>query len=95
MCLNNKGISDFLSIHQLGEYGYRVTNEMQGEWRVHTPLIILTMFNRDTGLCNHMPYINMQKNQAAVAMAQTAINNLKVPPGRKWRRIYWISNSSK
>ena len=69
MWLNKQGIPNLLSILQLEEDGYVVDYNTNRDWVVTTPQGEKIKFKRDTGLCNHMPYIDMKEQTVGVTYA--------------------------
>ena len=56
----NKGrIANLLSIPTLEEDGYIVTTHTNGKWVIISPEGEEVIFERDTGLCRGMPYIDL------------------------------------
>ena len=47
------------------------------EWVVISPKGVKTMFKRDTGLCNRMPYIDLRENHEGLAMINTVRERFK------------------
>ena len=61
--------SDLLSIPQLEADGFRVTCDTDTNWSVYTPQGHKIVFQRDTGMCNRMPYINVSACTGDFALA--------------------------
>ena len=70
MWLNEKGITNLLSILQLEEDGYVVDYNTNRDWVVTTPQGEKITFKRDMGLCSRMPYIDMREHAAGVTMLE-------------------------
>ena len=70
-------MANLLYTPYLEESGHCVKDDMQGGWILHTPDGTPTVFKRYNGLCNTVPYTNMQESQPAVAIVQTVLDNFE------------------
>ena len=61
--LNEKGITNLISIPMLEASGHTVSTHIKGEWKVVTPEGDTITFKRDTGLCAGMPYIDLREHK--------------------------------
>ena len=61
--------SDLLSIPQLEDDGVCVTYDTDTKWAVYTPQYHKINFQRDTGMCNRMPYIDVRAWTGDFALA--------------------------
>ena len=77
MWINKKGIANLLSIPQLEDDGFRIIYDTLKEWVLITPEGKTIVFQRDTGLCNRMPYIDMREHKEAFALLQTVGKNFE------------------
>ena len=77
MWLNSQGIANLLSIPQLEEEGYKVDYNTDRDWVVTTPEGKDIKFERDTGLCNRMPFIDLRKHHEGIAMLETVRANFE------------------
>ena len=68
--LNKKGIANLLSIPQLEKDGF-VVSYTDGIWVVTTPSGEKIVFQKDTGICAGMPYLDMREQQDAFVMIET------------------------
>ena len=73
--LNKQGLTNILSIPLLEKTGYRVTYDTLGDWEVHSATGETTTFQRDVGMCERMPYVDLHSSQTAVVLIQTVHNN--------------------
>ena len=64
-----------MSIPQLEEDGYVVDYNTNREWVVITPNGKEIVFQRDKGLCNRIPYIDMRDHKEAFVLVQTVCAN--------------------
>ena len=71
------GIANLLLIPFLEACGYTVDYNTAREWVVTTPEDKDIVFERDTGLCDRMPYIDMRDHEDAVLMVQTVRKNFE------------------
>ena len=62
---------------QLEEDGYVIDYNTKRDWVVTTPQGDEIRFKRDTGLCNHMPYIDLRESCTGVIMLETVQKNFK------------------
>ena len=69
--LNKKGIANLLSIPTLEDAGYLVSTHTNAEWVVTTPKGKKITFERDTGVCTGMPFIDLRKTEEGFAMIET------------------------
>ena len=77
MWINKHGIANLLSIPQLEDDGFIVKYDTHGECTILTPKGKNIVFQRDTGLCNQMPYINIHQYKDPFALLQTVCNNFE------------------
>ena len=70
MWINKQGIANLLSIPQPEDDGFCITYNTLKEWVLTTPEGKKIVFQRDTGLCNRMPYIDMCEHKEAFALPQ-------------------------
>jgi len=78
MWLNRNGIANLLSIPQLEEDGYVIDYNTKRDWTVTTPQGKRIIFKRDTGLCNRMPYIDLEDlGDEGVMMLETVRKNME------------------
>ena len=75
--MNRQGIANLLSIPQLEEDGYVIDYNTNRDWVVITPSGKRIVFQRDTGLCNRMPYIDMREHQDGIDMVNTVRKNFE------------------
>ena len=47
-------------------------------WKVTTPCGEVIVFNRDVGVCNHMPYIDLRKHTVGLVMLETVEKNMEM-----------------
>ena len=59
--LNEQGIANLLSLPALEDAGYKVETHTDRDWVVTSPQGRRTVFKRDTGVCNRMPYIDLRE----------------------------------
>ena len=60
--LNDRGTVNLLSIPMLEETGYKVSTHTDGDWKVTTLRGKVIVFNRDIGIYNRMPYIDLREH---------------------------------
>ena len=69
--LNKKGIANLISIPMLEEAGCIVLTQTKSDWVVTTPKGTKTVFKRDKGICNCMPYIDLRESMEGFTMIDT------------------------
>ena len=69
--LNERGITNLLSIPMLEDAGYILSTRTKGDWVVTTPKGKNIIFKRDTGVCKGMPYINLREHKEGISMIET------------------------
>ena len=70
MWLNRNGIENILLIPPLEQYGYCITYDNTEDWLLHTPDGVQLKFNRDAGLSNFIPYIDIRDHSDVFVMFQ-------------------------
>ena len=75
--VNENGVANLLSIPQLEADGYRIRYDTQGEWEVITPQGESIHFERDTGLCKGMPFLDLCKHKEGFALIETVRKNFE------------------
>ena len=75
--LNKNRVANLLSIPQLEEDGYRIKYDTQGDWEVFTPEGKRIVFQRDTGVCKRMPYLDLRKHKGGFALIETVRKNFE------------------
>ena len=75
--LNEHWIANLLSIPQLEKDGFDVDYKTKQNWIVTTPQGKEIVFQKDTGMCKGMPFIDMREHHDAFAMVQTVQENFK------------------
>ena len=71
LCLNEQGIVNLLSIPRLEKDGYTIDYNTNQDWVVTTPERKCLLFKKDTGMCEGMPYLDVQDNHEALVLLQT------------------------
>ena len=66
-----------LFIPQLEDDGFRVIYDTLKEWILITPQGKRIVFQRDTGLYNRMPYIDIHEDKEAFALVQNVRQNFE------------------
>ena len=69
------GIANLLSIPMLENTGYIVYTHTKKDWVVITPKGKTITFNRDSGVCQGMPYIDLRDNNDRICMIETVRKN--------------------
>ena len=69
--INERGISNLLSIPMLEDAGYIVSTHTKGDCVVTTPKGKKIVFKRDTGVCKGIPYINLREHKEVISMIDT------------------------
>ena len=69
--LNERSISNLLSIPMLEDAGYIVSTPTKGDLVITTPKGNKIIFKRDTGVCKGMPYINFCEHKKGISMIET------------------------
>ena len=68
MWINERGIANLLTIPQLKDDVYCVTWDTLTNWFVNTPQGKHIIFKRDKGICNRMPYVDVQTFQDKLSL---------------------------
>ena len=68
MWINEKGITNILSIPQIYNNGYHITCDTLTNWVARTPQGEQIMFKRDKDICNRIPYVDMQNFQDKLSL---------------------------
>ena len=70
--LNERGIANLISLPALEDAGYKVESHTDRDWVVTSPQGRRTIFKRDTGVCQGMPYIDLREHgEEGLAMIAT------------------------
>ena len=76
--LNEHGIANLLSIPILEKAGYKVSTHTDSDWVVTTPQGENIIFERDTGICGGMPFLDLRRHKkTGVAMIETVRENYR------------------
>ena len=84
--LNEQGIVNLLSIPMLEEAGYKVSTHTDEDWKMTTPQGEVIVFERDTGMCNRMPYIDLREHAEGLVMLETVEKNMEMFTKREIER---------
>ena len=76
--LNEQGIVNLLSIPMLEEARYKVSTLTDEDWKVTTLRGEVIIFERDTGMCNCMPYIDLLEHAEGLVMLETVEKNMEM-----------------
>ena len=71
------GIANLMSLPQLEADGFRITYDTKTDWVIHCPDGTKLTLERDTGVCQGFPYLDMRKHKEHVAMLQTVRDNME------------------
>ena len=75
--VNESGVANLLSIPQLEKDGFRIKYDTHGDWEVYSPDGVLIVFDRDTGLCEGMPFTDLRKHKGGFALIETVRKNFE------------------
>ena len=68
--LNTSGIANLLSVPTIENSGCKVQYNTGKNWEVYTPSGYILTFYLDTGVCNGMPYLNMDHIKDLIRVAK-------------------------